>query len=129
MIILDTHAWIWWVNESPQLAPRVTEIINTADQIGISAISCWELAMLVSKGRLELSMDVQIWIDLALQRPNVILLPLTPEISVLATRLPGNFHGDPADRLIVASCLVHKTALVSKDEKIHQWSYLQVIWS
>jgi PIN domain nuclease of toxin-antitoxin system len=85
--------------------------------------------MLVAKGRLGLSMDVQVWIDLALQRPKVILLPLTPEIAVLATRLPGNFHGDRADRLIVASCLLHQAALVSKDEKIQQWSYLQVFWS
>jgi PIN domain nuclease of toxin-antitoxin system len=129
MIILDTHAWIWWVNESSQLASHAEKIIQEADQIGVCAISCWEVAMLVAKGRLGLSMDVQVWIDLALQRPKVILLPLTPEIAVLATRLPGNFHGDPADRLIVASCLLHQAALVSKDEKIQQWSYLQVFWS
>jgi PIN domain nuclease of toxin-antitoxin system len=129
MIILDTHAWIWWVNESSQLTPRAWEIIQEADYIGVCSISCWEVAMLVAKGRLGLSMDVQVWIDLALQRPKVILLPLTPEIAVLATRLPGNFHGDPADRLIVASCLLHQAALVSKDEKIQQWSYLQVFWS
>jgi PIN domain nuclease of toxin-antitoxin system len=129
MIILDTHAWLWWVNESEKLAPRAQEIIQGADQIGICAISCWEVAMLIAKGRLGLSMDVQVWIDLGLQRPKVILLPLIPEIAVLATRLPGNFHGDPADRLIVASCLVHKAALVSKDKKIQQWGYLDVIWS
>ncbi|NER93143.1 MAG: type II toxin-antitoxin system VapC family toxin [Symploca sp. SIO1B1] len=129
MIILDTHAWIWWSNESTKLAPHAKKIIQEANLVGVTAISCWELAMLVAKGRLELSMDVQIWIDLALQRPKVILLPLTPEIAVLSTRLPGNFHGDPADRLIVASSLVHQAALVSKDAEIQQWGYLQVIWS
>ncbi len=129
MIILDTHAWLWWVNESDKLTPRAQQIIQEADQIGICAISCWEVGMLIAKGRLGLSMDVQVWVDLALQRPKVSLLPVTPEIAVLATRLPGNFHGDPADRLIVASCLVNKAALVSKDQKIQEWSYLQVIWS
>ncbi|AFY47762.1 hypothetical protein Nos7524_1903 [Nostoc sp. PCC 7524] len=128
MIILDTHAWIWWVTESPKLSLQATEAINKADIVGITAISCWELAMLVSKNRIGLSMDVQIWIDLALQHPKIQLLALTPEIAVLSTRLPGNFHGDPADRLIVASSLVHKARLISKDEKIQQWGYIEVIW-
>jgi PIN domain nuclease of toxin-antitoxin system len=83
MIILDTHAWIWWTNESTKLTTRAKTTIQQSDAIGISAISCWELAMLVAKGRLGLSMDVQVWIDLALQRPNIILLPLTPEIAIL----------------------------------------------
>ncbi|MCW9680019.1 type II toxin-antitoxin system VapC family toxin [Dolichospermum planctonicum UHCC 0167] len=128
MIILDTHAWIWWITESKNLSVQATEAINKADIIGIAAISCWELAMLVAKNRIGLSMDVQIWINLALQHPKIQLLALTPEIAVLSTRLPGNFHGDPADRLIVASSLVHKAQLISKDDKIKQWGYLQVIW-
>ena len=129
MIMLDTHAWIWWTNESAKLSTTAMDAINESNVIGIAAISCWEVAMLVSKGRIGFSMDVQIWIDLALQRPKVKLLPLTPEIAVLSTRLPGKFHGDPADRLIAASSLVHKAPLVSKDEKIQQWGYIKVIWS
>lgn len=128
MIVLDTHAWIWWVNESSNLSGIAHDTIQAADCIGIPAIACWELAMLVSKQRIRLSMDVQVWIDIALQRPKMKLLALNPEIAVLATRLPGNFHGDPADRLIVASSLHHQSALVSKDEKIHSWGYAQVIW-
>ncbi|ELS00051.1 type II toxin-antitoxin system VapC family toxin [Gloeocapsa sp. PCC 73106] len=84
--------------------------------------------MLVAKNRIGLSMDVQIWMNLAFQHPLAQLLPLTPEVAVLSTRLPGDFHGDPADRLIVASSLVHKVSLVSKDEKIQKWGYLPVIW-
>ncbi len=128
MIILDTHVWIWWITESENLSVQATEAINKADIIGIAAISCWELAMLVAKNRIGLSMDVQIWINIALQHPKTQLLALTPEIAVLSTRLPGNFHGDPADRLIVASSLVHKAQLISKDDKIKQWGYAQVIW-
>jgi PIN domain nuclease of toxin-antitoxin system len=116
------------MNESEKLSLKAHQTIQSVDLIGIPAISCWELAMLVSKGRIGLSMDVQIWIDLALQLPNVQLLPLTPEIAVLSTRLPSGFHGDPSDRLIVASSLTHKASLISKDEKIQQWNYLHVIW-
>lgn len=128
VIILDTHAWLWWTNESTNLSSKAFDVINKTDLIGIPAICCWELAMLVAKGRIGLSMDVQVWLDVALQRPKVKLLPLTPEIAVLSTRLPGDFHGDPSDRLIVASCLVYKAPLVSKDEKIKNWQYIQVIW-
>ncbi|MFO8038917.1 MAG: type II toxin-antitoxin system VapC family toxin [Sodalinema sp.] len=128
MMILDTHAWIWWISESEKLSQKAQNSIQTSNFIGIPAISCWEIAMLVSKQRLELSMDVQAWINLALQRPRLKLLPLTPEIAVLSTRLPGNFHGDPADRLIVATSLVYDASLISKDEKIRIWPYLDVIW-
>ena len=128
MIILDTHAWLWWTNESTNLSTIAYKAIQEIDVIGIPAISCWEVAMLVSKSRIGLSMDVEIWLDFALQRPKVKLLPLIPEIAVLSTRLPGDFHGDPADRLIVASSLTHQAALISKDQKIHKWGYLQVIW-
>jgi PIN domain nuclease of toxin-antitoxin system len=120
MIILDTHAWIWWVNQSEKLTKNASQAINDADIISIPAISCWEIAMPVDKARITLSMDVQIWLELALQYQNVQLLPLTPEIAVRSTRLPRGFHRDLADRLIVASSLVHRAALVSKDDKIQQ---------
>ncbi|MGL5033029.1 MAG: type II toxin-antitoxin system VapC family toxin [Microcystaceae cyanobacterium] len=128
MIILDTHAWFWWLTESPKLSIKAAEAIEVNTAIGISAISCWELAMLVAKQRIILSMDVQKWIDLAFQHPKAKLLPLSPEIAVVSTRLPGHFHGDPADRLIVASSLVNKISLISKDEKIQKWGYVSTIW-
>ena len=128
MIILDTHAWLWWNNESSNLSNSARTAIDLTDAIGISAMSCWEVAMLAGKSRIELSMDVEAWINLALEHPKVRLLPLTPQIAVLSTRLPGNFHGDPGDRLIVATALNHKVPLISKDRKIQEWGYLQVIW-
>ena len=73
-------------------------------------------------------MDIGVWIDLALQHSKVKLLPLTPEIAVLSTRLPGDFHGDPADRLIVATSLAHNAALISKDKKIKNWGFISVYW-
>ena len=128
MIILDTHAWLWWNNESSNLSNSARTAIDLTDEIGIPAMSCWEVAMLAGKSRIELSMDVEVWINLALEHPKVKLLPLTPQIAVLSTRLPGEFHGDPADRLIVATALTHQVPLISKDRLIQKWGYLQVIW-
>lgn len=128
MIVLDTHAWIWWVNESESLPDVTRRRIEDAERIAVPAICCWELAMLVAKQRIVLSMDVEVWIDLALQRPKVELMPLTPTIAVLSTRLPGEFHGDPADRLIVASSLSTNSPLVTRDEKIVDWGFVRVCW-
>lgn len=80
------------------------------------------------ENRLTLSIDIQDWLKLSLAHPKVRLLPLSPEISLLSTRLPGNFHSDPADRLIVATCLTYQTSLISKDSLIQQWGQLEVIW-
>lgn len=128
MIILDTHVWIWWSNESRKLSDKAREAIQEADAVGIPAIACWELAMLVSKNKLQLAMDVQIWIEIALQRKKVCLLPLSPEISVLSTRLPGVLHGDPADRLIATTSLAYNIPLLSADDKIQNWGYIKIIW-
>jgi len=128
MILLDTHAWIWWAGESPRLSPRARQAIDETDELGISVISCWEVAMLVSKQRIGFSIDVQDWIDLALQRPKARTIPLDPRIAVLSTRLPGDFHADPADRLIVATCLTYGIPLITRDQRIANWQQVSVIW-
>lgn len=128
MIVLDTHAWIWWVNESATLTASARHEIDLANQLGVHPISCWEVAMLVEKGRLGLRMETEQWVNVALQRPRVTLLPMSPRAAVLAARLPGGFHGDPADRLIVASCLIDGASLVTKDANIHAWGGVQVVW-
>lgn len=116
------------MTESSALPAAARRRIDEADRIAVPAICCWELAMLVAKQRIGLSMDVEVWIDLALQRPKVELLPLTPAIAVLSTRLPGDFHGDPADRLIVASSLSSSAPLVTRDQKITDWGFVRVYW-
>lgn len=85
--------------------------------------------MLAAKKRIGLSMDVQVWIDLALQKNKVQIVPLSPEIAVLSSRLPEEFHGDPADRLIVATSLALKAPLVSKDCKISSCGFVRTIWN
>jgi len=129
MIVLDTHAWFFWVNDSlDQLTEKALKSIRSFDSLGVSIISCWEIAMLVAKERLRLSIDVQKWIDQALKYPGIQLLNIDPDIAVLSTRLPGDFHGDPADRFIVATCMKHNAPLLSKDRKILEWGNINVIW-
>lgn len=128
MILLDTHAWIWWTTESPKLSQNARQSIEDAKDLGVSIISCWEVAMLVSKGRIGFHVDVKTWIDFALQRPKIRLLPINAEIAVLSTRLPGTFHADPVDRFLAATCLTHGIPLVSKDEKITNWQQITIIW-
>ena len=88
------------------------------DRIGVSAISCWEVAKLCEYGRLELPVGLSEWFREALRYPGVSVLELTPEIAVESTRLPGRFHSDPADQIIVATARVHGCPLVTSDDKI-----------
>lgn len=128
MILLDTHAWLWWTSESPKLSQPAKQSIENATDLGISILSCWEIAMLISKGRIALTLDVNAWIDLALQRPKIRLVQIDPEIVVLSTRLPGNFHADPVDRMLAATCLSRGIPIISKDQKITEWNHISVIW-
>lgn len=128
VIILDTHAWIWWVTESASLSKSARKAAHEAELLGVSIISCWEVAMLVAKGRIGFSIDVKSWLNKALARPKVKLLDLDVDIVTEATRLSEGFHGDPADRLIVATCLKYGVPLITKDEKIRAWKQMGTIW-
>ena len=105
MILLDTHAWVWWAASSPNLSRKSARAIEAAKKIYISAISCWEVAMLVAKNRLILDRDVEIWLDHALKLPGVEMVPLTHKIAVRSSRLGTGFHGDPVDCILVATAL------------------------
>ena len=120
MIVLDTHVWVWWVHGDERLNSSQSEIIQASetDIIGISTISCWEIAKLVENGRLELPVSLEKWFEQALSYPGIRILELTPEISMESTRLPGEFHRDPADQIIVATARVHNCPLVTSDERI-----------
>ena len=129
MIVLDTHIWIWWVNESNQLPSDFRELIeqHTSDGLGISAISCWEVAKLVERGRLELTLPVKQWLAEALSFPGVRLLELSPDIAVESTQLPGEFHRDPADQIIVATTRFYDTLLLTLDTKILNYEHVQTV--
>lgn len=127
MIILDTHIWVWWVHGDARLLPQHQAYLqlNEANGLGVSIISCWEVAKLVEYQRLQLPLPVEQWLSQALSYPGVQLLDLTPRIVVESTQLPGQFHRDPADQLIVATARVFRCPLVTVDAKILQYSHVQ----
>lgn len=129
MIVLDTHSWIWWVHGDERLTQSQVEIIeaNETNIIGVSVISCWEIAKLVEYGRLELPCSVSEWFEQALNYPGIRLLQLTPEIAVESTHLPGGFHRDPADQIIVATARIHGCPLVTSDPKILAYPDVETI--
>jgi len=125
-MLIDTHIWIWWVNGDPQLKPEHIAVLAAAQPTGIevSIISCWEVAKLVEYKRLTLTLPVLDWLNLALSYPGVRLLPLTPEIVVDSTQLPGVFHRDPADQMIVATARMHQIPLMTQDSKILAYTHV-----
>ncbi len=119
MIILDTHIWIWWVDQSPRLTAQHNAWIEQyqTEGLGISIISIWEVAKAVESGRLGLSLPVQDWLETAIAHPGVQLLDLTIPIIVESTNLAG-FHRDPGDQLIVATARIYQSPLLTADTKI-----------
>lgn len=121
MIVLDTHVWVWWAAGDPRLASAQLEAIGQEYRrgtVGVSAVSCWEIAMLVAKGRLDLDSGPLEWFHAELNYPSVELIPITPEIAAREYRLPEPFHPDPADRLIAATAIDNDCALVTSDTRI-----------
>ncbi len=128
MIILDTHIWIWWVHGDSKLSQSANQIIQAHEStgLGISAISCWEVAKLVEYQRLKLPCEVLDWLNQALAYPGITLIELTPEIVVFSTQLTG-FHRDPADQIIVATAKVYGCPLVTVDTKITNYPTIQTL--
>jgi PIN domain nuclease of toxin-antitoxin system len=127
VIVLDTHAWIWWASNPGRLGRRGRAALEAADRIGVPAVCCFEVAAAAARGRIGLDRSPLEWLEEALALPRVEMLPLTPAVAVKATQL-GGFHGDPADRLIVATTLVHATTLVTKDKHIRAYGPVTSVW-
>lgn len=128
MIVLDTHIWIWWVHADVRLSQTCNAFIRQHESqgLGISAIACWEVAKLVELGRLVLPLAVGQWLQQALAYPGMGLLPLSPEVAVESTQLPGPFHRDPADQIIVATARIYQCPLVSLDQRIRAYPHVQI---
>lgn len=127
MIILDTHIWVWWVNGGHQLPADYLAYIQgeAVNCLRVSAISCWEVAKLVELNRLQLTIPVDQWLTQALRAP-VQLLPISPEIAVGSSQLPGSFHRDPADQLIVATARLCDCPLVTQDRLIRAYPHVRL---
>jgi PIN domain nuclease of toxin-antitoxin system len=122
LLILDTHIWIWAINGTTErLSPAGIDAIQQAGengQLGVSAISVWEVGMLESKGRVNFQKPCIDWVRDALGAPGLRLLPLSPEIAIESSRLPGNIHGDPADRILAATSRILGATLVTQDSRL-----------
>lgn len=125
-LVLDTHVWLWAVSgDREALSAAAVEAIEAGAGAGgilIPAICVWEVAMLESRGRLALSRPVGEWVDAAFRAPGTGLLGLSPEIALESTRLPGSPHGDPADRMIIASARVTGARLATRDRAILEYA-------
>jgi len=129
VILLDTHVWIWWVHGEPELTTECRDLLQAheSDGLGLSVISCWEIAKLVQRKRLILSVQLEQWVDQALAYPGIQVLDLTPRVAVDAVQLPGEFHQDPADQIIVATARLHNLPLVTADKLILKYPHVQTI--
>ncbi len=126
MILLDTHIWIWWLDDNQQLKQRQKEIIdaNKDKGLSLSVISCWELAKLVEYERLKLACSIDEWMEKALSHVEIQLIELTPKIAIESTKLPGNFHRDPADQIIVATSRLYHIPLLTMDKLILDYQHV-----
>jgi PIN domain nuclease of toxin-antitoxin system len=127
VILLDTHIWVWWVQGDARLAGGHQQFLieNEPGGLGVSVISCWEVAKLVEGGRLVLPGEVIEWLEQALAYPGMRLLDLTPRIAVDSTQLPGEFHRDPADQIIVATARPYDIPLLTADRKIIDYPHVR----
>lgn len=123
-VLLDTHVWFWVMQGEKKLSKSFKENIDRCrerEQVFISAISVWEIGMLAARKRIEFDIDCMDWIEIALDIPGVNLIPLSPKIAVQSTRLPEEIHGDPADRILVATAHEYNAVLVTHDEKLIEY--------
>lgn len=131
MIVLDTHAWVWFVSNPELLSQKANRTIERAvvdENVFISSISAWEVALLTSKKRLLLSMEVADWIKKSEMLPFVNFIPVDNSIAVKSVNLPQPFHSDPADRIIIATTISLGASLITKDERILKYSHVKTIW-
>lgn len=131
MILLDTHAWIWWVDDPTRLSTPAREAVDAAtggEGVSISAISAWEVALLVAKGRLVLDREVSAWIDASAALPFVHFVPVDRRIAVSSVLLAEPLHPDPADRIIAATAISLGATLVTADQRLQQYAPVKTLW-
>lgn len=124
VLLLDTHVWIWYVDAAPLAAPLddLLQRANGEHRLAVSDISAWEVVTKAAKGRLDLAVDAILWVQRAERMPGVTFLPLDRETLILSATLPGALHGDPADRMLVASSVLRSYRLVTADRRIIEYA-------
>lgn len=129
-ILLDTHVLIWWRLDSGRLGRsrirRLQDLESRQKPVAISAITLWEIAMLVARGRIEMAEPADVWLEEIEGHPLIEVLPLTSRIAAESVRLGPDFHNDPADQIIVATARIHGLPLMTADERIRKWAKVPI---
>lgn len=132
MIVLDTHVLVWWVGSSDKLSNKAQKIIKSeiknGGQLLVSSISVWEIYLLVKKGRLSFTVDIDTWLEKVESLPFIQFIPVDNKIAAKSVNLPATFHDDPADRIIVATAKEKGAILLTSDQRIREYSYVQSSW-
>lgn len=124
-LILDTHIWIWWIEQNNRLPVQLKAIIEDNDTtIAISTVSIYELLRAIARDRLQLNRSSDEWLEKATYGVDIVVRPVTTEIAITAARLPA-IHGDPLDRLIIATALCHQSQLASMDTHFGKYPELE----
>ncbi len=121
--LLDTHAWIWWIEQDARLGSRAIDALDRLprdERPYLCDISLWEIATLVERGRLSLDVPLEEWLEAAAHPRSVRLLPISPRIAAGVAALPDTFHRDPADRIIVAASRAHRIPVLTHDDRIRK---------
>ena len=131
MILLDTHTLVWWISNPEKLSEKARKCIEREQKIGeilVSAISVWEIYLLVKKDRLQFTMDTQTWFETIERLPFVRFIPIDNKIAAKSVTLPETFHADPADRMIVATARELGASLITADERIRAYKHVKSVW-
>ena len=129
MILLDTHVLVWMVGEPSRLSRAANAAIRAAQGqggVGVSAITLWELASLVARGRIQAYGTMEASVRLIIE--GIVVKPLTVEIATVAAQFPDDFPRDPADRLIAGTARAEGLTLITRDEKLRRSPLLNTIW-
>jgi PIN domain nuclease of toxin-antitoxin system len=130
-LLLDTHVLVWWLQGEGPLSAQQTDALEQAEAAGdpfvVAAISLWEIAKLIERGRLEWRGSPDVLLEELEAHPRLAVLPLSARIAIESTRLGAAFHRDPADQLIVATARVHGCTLVTADDRIRRSNTVPVI--
>lgn len=132
MILLDTHALIWWISNIDKIPSKARQAIQNEvkkGQLGVSSISIWEICMLVKKGRLKLTMDLDSWLQKVESLPVLSFIPVDNYIAKTSVSLDADALKDPADRIIAATALQAGLTLITGDQKIQKCGLVKTIWN